>query len=122
MLAKMLQNEQANKRIKKEKTEADEMQAQLTQQVQANGGMIVYNNGGQMMTTYSGVPVQQPSTSDPMTPTTVVAGQPMQQTQQQPSNQIPDMSQAQFIGQFPLSQITGGQIQFLGRIPAYRAQ
>lgn len=118
MLAKMLQNEQSNKRIKKEKTEADEMQAQLTQQVQANGGMIVYNNGGQLMTAYGGIPVQQPTTPSPVIPTTVTAGQPIQQTQPQPSNQIPDMSQAQFIGQFPLSQITGGQIQFLGQFPA----
>lgn len=98
MLAKLLQNQQAGKKSKTDK-QTEEMQGQITQQVQASGGMVVYNAEGQIMTAVSGAPVPNVSvmTSE---------GTPI------------NMAQAQFIGQIPLSQLTGGPIQFLGQFPA----
>ncbi|XP_045163539.2 uncharacterized protein LOC123527887 [Mercenaria mercenaria] len=106
MLAKLLQNQQGGKKSKQEK-QSEDMQAQITQQVQANGGMVVYNAGGQIMTAFGGMPLQQAPTSSPSTDE-----QPM------PTPVMPNMAQAQLIGQIPLSQLTGGPIQFLGQFPA----
>ena len=126
MLAKLLHEQQGVKREKMDKEEA-EMQAHINQQVQANGGMVVYNSGGQIMSAYgSGVTPQADKASS-------VSPRPASSTPKQeggaqaptptmppliPAMGMPDMSQAQFLGQVPLSQITGGPIQFLGQFPA----
>ena len=108
MLAKLLQNQQAGKKSKQMK-QTDEIPAQVPQQIQADGGMVVYNAGGQIMTAFGGggVAVQQ-------TPQTSVSTE----EQQISAPVMPNMAQAQLIGQIPLSQLTGGPIQFLGQFPA----
>lgn len=107
MLAKLLQNQQSGKKSKREKQSTDERQDQVAPPLQTNGGMVMYNSGGQILTPFSGIPFQQTTTS--------VVGSDVQQLQ---SPVIPNMAQAQFIGQIPLSQLTGGPIQFLGQFPA----
>lgn len=106
MLAKLLQNQQAGKKSKREK-QPDVSQEHIAPPLQASNGMVVYNSGGQIMTAYGGVPVQQTTTALPL-----ADGQQIQ------APVIPNMAQAQFIGQIPLSQLTGGPIQFLGQFPA----
>lgn len=141
MLAKLLQNQQTGKKSKQEK-HVEDMQAQITQQVQANGGMVVYNAGGQIMTAFGGVPVQQTPAAPlntvgqdvhtPVVPTmtqipvahNMVPGMPNVSSTPvmpniTPTSVIPNMAQAQLIGQIPLSQLTGGPIQFLGQFPAH---
>ena len=118
MLAKLLHHRIGKKG--KQETETEDLQAQITQQVQASGGMVMYNAEGQLTSAYPNVqptpaqcvPFHVP-TSSISTPPPLLSPVPQIQV---PS--LPNMAQAQFLGQIPLSQITGGPIQFLGQFPA----
>ncbi|KAH3874363.1 uncharacterized protein LOC127869209 [Dreissena polymorpha] len=110
MLAKLLH--QQGKRKEMQGTGDEEMHAQLKQQVQANGGILFYNSGGRITNAYdhgASTPVSLSDTSgksgDEPAQFTALTG-------------FPNMSQAQFIGQIPLSQLMGGPVQFLGQFPA----
>ena len=115
MLAKLLQN--SNKKQKK-KGENNPVQEQVTQQIQMNGGMLLYNANGQVVTAMGGTP-------NAVQPTPVPVPMPIEQSQVQgqtpgQAQMIPNLAQAQFIGQFQLQpQINAaGQLQFVGPSPA----
>ena len=115
MLAKLLQN--SSKKQKKGKTtENNPVQEQVTQQIQMNGGMLLYNANGQVVTAMGGM--SMPTIPVPV-PMTMEQGQTPAQSQGQ-APMIPNLSQAQFIGQFQLQpQINAaGQLQFVGPTPA----
>ena len=119
MLAKLLQHEQASKRSRKEK-KAEQVQGeqeQTAQQVPSSGGMMVYNSGGHVMTAYAGAP-PLPSNLQGVPGSTETSTPQPTTIPQMPPQIIPNMSQAQFLGQIPLSQLMGGPVQFLGQFPA----
>ena len=114
MLAKLLKNQ--NKKEKKGNSDSDPVQDQVTQQIQMNGGMLLYNANGQVVTAMGGTQVQPVPVPVPM-PMEQGQGQGQtQQTQLQP----PMIPNAQFLGQFQLQpQINAaGQLQFVGPSPA----
>lgn len=116
MLAKLLHH-RIGKKGKPEK-ETGDLQAQIARQVQASGGMVVYNAEGQMTSAFpsvSGVPVNSVPVPVPSSTSAPQMLSPVPPLQVPP---LPNMAQAQFIGQIPLSQLTGGPIQFLGQFPA----
>ncbi|XP_052759727.1 uncharacterized protein LOC128202699 [Mya arenaria] len=135
MLAKLLHEQQGGKREKAGK-EGETMQAHISHQVQANGGALVYNSDGQITSAYgNGLTMQHqlpstqpqhqqeqpsfspsPNSASPLETAMITSALSMPQLQ--PAVSIPNMAQAQFLGQIPLSQLMGGPIQFLGQFPA----
>ena len=109
MLAKLLKN--SNKKEKKSNSDNDAVQDQVTQQIQMNGGMLLYNANGQVVTAMGGTQMQ---------PVPIPVPVPMEQGQGQTQLQPPVIPNAQFLGQFQLQpQINAaGQLQFVGPSPA----
>ena len=114
MLAKLLKN--SNKKEKKGNPDNDPVQDQVAQQIQMNGGMLLYNSNGQVVTAMGGAQMQPVPVPVPVP---VEQGQAQGQTQQT-QLQPPVIPNAQFLGQFQLQpQINAaGQLQFVGPSPA----